>query len=284
VKRYSSGMQVRLGFAIATAVDSEVLIVDEVLAVGDLAFQRKCFDRIERLIRRDGRTVLIVSHNIRQIERLCTRATLLEHGRVAESGKPASVCNAFYERSDETIQRNRAGEVARIGRLETSNDMELLSIEVFDSSGRRTDTLTSLGSAVFEVVYRVHTPVPNPVFGLGFHTSDFVYLATQQSIDRLTVKLLEPGEYRLRFKLHRMPFLPGVYAVRLGVALGDSFQPVYYVENAIQLRVIDPDGNRAVLSAGGEGFVRLEGDWEIDGIEGYASTSSRTLTESGVLP
>ena len=86
VKRYSSGMQVKLAFAVATSVESEILIVDEVLAVGDLAFQRKCIDRMDTLIRRDGRTVLVVSHNIRQIERLCSRALLLDHGRLDPLG------------------------------------------------------------------------------------------------------------------------------------------------------------------------------------------------------
>jgi len=86
VKRYSSGMQVKLAFAVATSIESDILIVDEVLAVGDLAFQRKCFDRMEDLIRHQGRTVLLVSHNIRQVERICTRVLLLEHGRVAQAG------------------------------------------------------------------------------------------------------------------------------------------------------------------------------------------------------
>ena len=69
IKRFSSGMQVRLGFSIATSIDADILIVDEVLAVGDLAFQRKCFDRMENMIRLQGKTVLVVSHNIRQIQR-----------------------------------------------------------------------------------------------------------------------------------------------------------------------------------------------------------------------
>ncbi len=77
VKRYSSGMQVKLAFAVATSIESEILIVDEVLAVGDLAFQRKCFDRMESMIKRQGKTVLLLSHNIRQVQRLCSRALLI---------------------------------------------------------------------------------------------------------------------------------------------------------------------------------------------------------------
>jgi ABC-type polysaccharide/polyol phosphate transport system ATPase subunit len=88
IKRYSSGMAVRLGFSIATCVDADILIVDEVLAVGDLAFQRKCFDRMEDMIKRQGKTVLLVSHNTRQIERLCTRVILMDHGRIVADDSP----------------------------------------------------------------------------------------------------------------------------------------------------------------------------------------------------
>jgi len=110
VKRYSSGMQVRLGFAIATAVESEVLIVDEVLAVGDLSFQQKCIERMEGLIRGAGRTVLIVGHNIRQIERLCSRVLLLDHGRLVDDGAPKDVCGKFFS---DTQTRNLARHMRR---------------------------------------------------------------------------------------------------------------------------------------------------------------------------
>ena len=108
VKRYSSGMQVKLAFAVATSIESEILIVDEVLAVGDLAFQRKCFDRMEDLIRRQGRTVLLVSHNLRQVERLCSRVLLLERGRLAVDASATETCNEFYKRSDIKIEIGRA--------------------------------------------------------------------------------------------------------------------------------------------------------------------------------
>src|SRR3569832_1521003 len=88
IKRYSSGMQVRLGFSIATSVAADILIVDEVLAVGDLAFQSKCFDRMEDLIRKHRKTVLLVSHNFRQIQRLCHRVIMLDHGALRADGLP----------------------------------------------------------------------------------------------------------------------------------------------------------------------------------------------------
>ncbi|MGH7844732.1 MAG: ABC transporter ATP-binding protein, partial [Candidatus Binatia bacterium] len=108
VKRYSSGMSVRLGFSVATSVNADILIVDEVLAVGDLAFQRKCFDRMENLIKQEGKTVLLVSHNIRQVARLCTRTILLDRGKILADGSPDEICELFYRRSNQKVTQQSA--------------------------------------------------------------------------------------------------------------------------------------------------------------------------------
>jgi ABC-type polysaccharide/polyol phosphate transport system ATPase subunit len=96
LKNYSSGMSVRLGFSVAIQADAEVLLVDEVLAVGDAAFQRKCFDEFERL-RAEGRTILFVTHDMNSIERFCDRALLIERGHVLEIGEPASITKHYNE-------------------------------------------------------------------------------------------------------------------------------------------------------------------------------------------
>jgi hypothetical protein len=263
VKRYSSGMQVKLAFAVATSIESEILIVDEVLAVGDLAFQRKCFDRMDGLIKRQGRTVLLVSHNIRQVERLCKRAILLERGRIARIGSPTDVCNLFYERSDDAISSNRKHDLSAARRVESSNDIDLVDVEIRNRDDVQTEVLYTLQGATFDLVFDVLREIPNPVFGFGFHTTDFVYLATAQSLQQIDRPLLKAGRYRVRYRLARMPFMPGVYAIRVGVALGDAFQSLFYVENAAQVRVVDESMNRAVHSADGEGFVHLEGTWQL---------------------
>ena len=277
VKRYSSGMQVKLAFAVATSVESEILIVDEVLAVGDLAFQRKCFDRMEDLIRRQGRTVLLVSHNIRQVERLCTRVMLLEHGRIACIDSPTTVCNLFYERSDEAISSKRKQGMLNIRKVTSSNDIDLVDVEIRDCENNRTEVLRPLQSAIFDLVFDVFNNIPNPVFGFGFHTTDFVYLATTQSLNQIDQPILRPGRYRIRFHLDRMPLLPGVYAVRIGVALGDAFQSLFYVENAAQVRVVDERLNRAIHAADGEGFIHLEGSWQL-----FEAEDSLTLVSGSI--
>ncbi len=96
MKNYSSGMLVRLAFAVMIHVDAEILLIDEVLAVGDAAFQQKCYDEFER-IRRSGATVLLVTHDMSAVQRFCDRALLLEHGRVVELGEPEHVGNRYLE-------------------------------------------------------------------------------------------------------------------------------------------------------------------------------------------
>lgn len=96
LKNYSSGMHVRLAFAVMTQIEAEILLIDEVLAVGDAAFQRKCFDTLERR-RREGCTVVFVTHDMDAIERSCDRALLLDRGRVAAIGDPGDVAQAYRE-------------------------------------------------------------------------------------------------------------------------------------------------------------------------------------------
>ncbi len=103
VKRYSSGMYVRLAFAVAAHLDPEILVVDEVLAVGDAQFQRKCIARMQEISRGQGGTVLIVSHQMDTILRLCTRAILLEKGRVRASGTPNEIIPLYYQETDAVL-------------------------------------------------------------------------------------------------------------------------------------------------------------------------------------
>jgi lipopolysaccharide transport system ATP-binding protein len=119
VKRYSSGMYVRLAFAVAAHLEPDVLIVDEVLAVGDAQFQRKCINRMQDISRGEGRTILVVSHQLDTILRLCTRAILLEKGRIKAIGTPNEITPLYYEEKDSVLtpgvpldlqRKNRSGD------------------------------------------------------------------------------------------------------------------------------------------------------------------------------
>ncbi len=273
IKRYSSGMAVRLGFAIATSVDADILIVDEVLAVGDLAFQRKCFDRMEDMIKRQGKTVLLVSHNIRQVERLCQRVVLLDKGATLADGRPDEICDLYYGRSDKKIQEDIAGSVrVHHGSQKTTADIDLLGVVATDTFGNPIERITYNADVVFSIHYKINAILPKPEFGIGIHTTDLLYLATQHSEEQTNRAVIPPGSYRVNCRINRFPFLPGVYALRLGVAVGGAGAPVFYAENVMHFQVV-LDGIRR-RQAMREGFVALDAEWDVERLDRDGSADS----------
>jgi lipopolysaccharide transport system ATP-binding protein len=259
IKRYSSGMSVRLGFSIATIADADILIVDEVLAVGDLAFQRKCFDRMEDMIKRQKKTVLLVSHNIRQVERLCTRVLLLDEGSVLMDGSTAETCNLFYERSDEKIRHNAKSVLKRMGRAAATGDVELLEVQVLDKDASATSQIIYKSEITVVLTIRANTLLPQPMFGIGVHTTDFIYLATEHSEHTMLAHEMVPGIHEVRCNIPEFPFLPGVYALSIGIAVGTFVTPVFYNENAFFFQVIPQEQKRT--QAMQEGFVSCGSQW-----------------------
>ena len=259
VKRYSSGMQVKLAFAVATSIESEILIVDEVLAVGDLAFQRKCFDRMEDLIKRQGKTVLLVSHNIRQVERLCNRVMLFSKGRVISDGTPNAVCNEFYEASDARISSAMSTNLNLANSNEwATGEILLRGIEIQGADGHPINKLKNAQAVKIRLHYEVAREIRDPVFGIGVHTTDFIYLATRHSIKQLKLERLEAGHHLLTFEIPSFPFMPGVYSIRAGVAEGQASRTIFYAENLAHLQVVSDDAEARNWN---EGMVELPGVW-----------------------
>ena len=260
IKRYSSGMSVRLGFAIATSVESDILIVDEVLSVGDLAFQRKCFDRMDDLIKRQGKTVLLVSHNIRQVQRLCNRVILLDHGKILANGTTKDVCDVFYEQTDEKIKNQASGQ-ANFSNTQTTGQVDILNVTILNESGQLTDRVQE-GENI-AVVLRVTTKVDfyKPVFAVGVHTTDLLYLASHRSESTLNVQEIGAGTYDIICHLKNFPFLAGVYSLRASVAAGNPRIDHFYGENLFHFQVHTKDKFRADMA--NEGFIALDADWNI---------------------
>jgi ABC-type polysaccharide/polyol phosphate transport system ATPase subunit len=270
VKRYSSGMTVKLGFSIATSLDADILIIDEVLAVGDLAFQRKCFDKMEDLINRQGKTVLLVSHNIRQVERLCTRVILLNHGSVLRDDQPTMVCNAFYQLMDGQIaeQARKAIVSAGIKRVERTGEVDLLDISIHDKHGNQTEAIMHGEDVTFVLRYKAtDTLKKNVIFGVGIHTNDFLYLADKDTEDDgLITQDIQPGIFTVRCKVRNFPLLQGVYSLRLGVAVGPVYRIAYYAEGVHPFEVKGQQKLRP------QGFIALDTDWTIIPSSEFVST------------
>jgi len=215
VKRYSSGMQVKLAFSVATSIEAEILIVDEVLAVGDLAFQRKCFDRMEDVIRRQGRTVLLVSHNIRQVERMCTRVMLMNHGTILQDGEPHATCDQFYQLSNQTIRDQKAKDSSM--RIISSGEVQNIEVAVIDSQGNVTDSLTEGSALRIRIRFTLNQPLSNPEFHIGTHTTDFVYLTGESTAVLGQSQEFSVGIHEIEQFMPVYPLVPGTYGIRFAV-------------------------------------------------------------------
>jgi ABC-type polysaccharide/polyol phosphate transport system ATPase subunit len=256
VKRYSSGMQVKLAFAVASSVEAEILIVDEVLAVGDLAFQRKCFDRMEDMIKRQARTVLLVSHNIRQVERLCSRALLLDHGRIIMDARAQETCNAYYEQNDLKIKHQA---MMRHSNVSTTGEVELLDLFLTDFVGNKLNAIQYCADFTVVIRVRVNKPLVKPIIVFGVHTTDFVYITTAASPHEVRLLEFPCGVVEVKFVVERCPLLPGAYSVRLSLDVEDPIKNIFYGDNLINFTVVSSELQRT--SSQCEGFFLLETKW-----------------------
>jgi len=258
IKRYSSGMSVRLGFAVATSIDADILIVDEVLAVGDLAFQRKCFKRMENLIKYQGRTVLMVSHNIRQVERICSRVILMDHGKILVDNTPSVACEMFYERSNRKVASQLAASQSDDRHVRKTGEIELESITLITEHGDETDELQMGGKAILRAIFHSECHFEKPEVIFGFHSTDFVYIASMGNAHIVERPDMHPGRNIVECHIKHLPLMPGVYCVRLGV-LDNTSREVFYGEMLKTFAVKTRD--QAIAHMPVLGFIHIDTQW-----------------------
>jgi lipopolysaccharide transport system ATP-binding protein len=235
VKRYSSGMYVRLAFAVAANLEPEILVVDEVLAVGDVQFQRKCLGRMEE-VGRSGRTILFVSHNMAAIASLCTRAILLDGGRMVENGPTASVIAHYYGTS---LAGAATVDFTRHPKPPGDSYAQLVSATVRNSRGEPAFEVDIREPVAVEMVFDV-LRVDGLQFVPDYHFFGADGAAAFVSSD-FARRIREPGRYRSTCMVPGNFLNDGTYFV--GVALASferGVQVHYYETNAVQFLVRDP--------------------------------------------
>jgi lipopolysaccharide transport system ATP-binding protein len=206
VKRYSSGMYVRLGFAVAAHLDPDILLVDEVLAVGDLSFQRKCLNRMSD-VAQAGRTVLFVSHQMAAIRRLCNRTIWLEAGRVKDFGFTGEVV-ARYE--SESLGASAPG--AADSHQGASYRARYISWTLAGASEENAHTMSALEPIDFQLILDVREPVRAGYGGFEIFDLEGKLIWSGASHDQGRGDLpLDPGEYALSYRLPLLPLKPGAY-------------------------------------------------------------------------
>lgn len=230
VKHYSSGMYMRLGFAIATAVDPDILITDEVLAVGDEAFQRKCMDRIYQF-RQQGKTILFVSHSLDAIRNLCTSAVWLHGGELKAAGNTLATIDAYLEWTNQKEQARlerervaRGEQIAETEEVETrrwgSREIEITRVELLNGRGQETSVFTTREPLTIRLHYMAHQPITEPIFGLAlFHANGFHLNGPNTRFGGLSLGTLRGPGY-VDYTIDDLPLLAGQY--RLTAAIHDN--------------------------------------------------------------
>jgi ABC-type polysaccharide/polyol phosphate transport system ATPase subunit len=251
VKNYSSGMYVRLGFSVAINVDPDVLLVDEVLAVGDESFQRKCNEKFAEF-RNAGKTIVLVSHGLLTVQNLCSRVAWFSHGRLMQIGTPRDVIEAYTD----TVQVDRS--VDEGGHLRWgSGEGQIVGVEWLEPDGQATGRLYSGTPARLRLHYEMQEPLERPVFGLSIITMDGFEVSgpCSRDVDCVPDKLEGPGHVDICFDSLRL--LPGTYD--LSVSLAD-FSRLHLYD--VRRNVIRFDVERGTLLEEA-GVASLGGRWEI---------------------
>ena len=259
-----------MAFSIATSIDAEILIIDEVLAVGDLAFQRKCFStEWTSSIERSGLTVLLVSHNIRQVERLCTRTILLGQGRIVEDGTATAVCETYYSNMNRIAFTNAQIDAQSGIRVKSSGEAEVLDVRILNASGRVVESITSGERVTIRVQFRLHARLERPEFHIGTHTTDFIYLTGSSSALIEWRPDLDAGIHNVTQSIDSYHVKPGTYCVRFAIL--DKHRRVVYHGETLHVFDVLPRVNEALQDE--LRMFDIPVSWSIDGCEHAARCS-----------
>jgi len=239
VKTYSVGMYMRLGFSVAVHADPDVLLIDEILAVGDEGFIQKCYDKVAAF-RRRGKTIILVSHDLSTVSRWCDTIIWLEDRRVQDQGMPQRVIDLYRRHVaaqeaeaavDEHLRTTEA--MRQAPEVETANrwgsrEVEIVSVKMLHSSGQERYVYQSGESVRVVIHYRVHCPVPDTVFGIALIRSDGLqcYGTNTAVEDILLPPLGEEGHVEVL--LERLDFVAGTYYLDVAVHALDGYPYDYH--------------------------------------------------------
>lgn len=276
VRTYSSGMYMRLAFSVAINVDADVLLIDEILAVGDANFQAKCFNKLQE-IKAKGTTIVIVSHSLGQIEAFCDRSIWINKGKVVEDGLPRDVHPAYLEymgeKRDEQQKKEKAkaeekkaqeeaqkqeqeqevSENAKIKRW-GNGDARIIKVTMLDGDNKEKNVFHVGRDIKIKIDYRVEKTVKDAVFGIGIFRADGVNCyGTNTRIDRFD-KFNLTHDGTLEITMNNVGLLPGKYLVDLAIECGEGI-PVDYYKEACSFDTYSPRGDI--------GIVRINQTWKM---------------------
>jgi lipopolysaccharide transport system ATP-binding protein len=259
VKRYSSGMYLRLAFAVAAHLEPEILLVDEVLAVGDAAFQRKCLGKIGD-VARAGRTVLFVSHNMPAVEKLCQRAIVVDGGRVRKDG-PSAECISFYL-GGAGVPAEGTIDLASQPRPDTRLTPTLTALSLVGADGRPTSTVGAGDPLEFHLSYAAPADIGSPSFSVIVLDALGAPLFQLQTRAQLGPIERAPARGTWVCRLARVPLVPGSYGLTVGCSSNERQLDLLEQVASFSVEPRDYFGT-GYLPHHGNGSLLVESDWRL---------------------
>lgn len=283
VRTYSSGMYMRLAFAVAINVNADILLIDEILAVGDINFQAKCFNKL-REIKGKGTTIVIVSHSMDQIEKICDRSIWIHEGVIRAEGKPRDVHPQYFEymgkarqaiaESEQKKQDKKATEESNVESVasevvveelkkESANDNKrwgtgearITGVTCFNQAGKETRVLKTGDAVKIKIAFTVKSAIKEANFGIGIFRTDGIHCyGTNTQIDKLNkFDLNESGEVELVFE--KLELLPGEYDLDFAIG-AENCTDIDYCRALVRIQVYSEIGD--------VGVARVSHAWKIN--------------------
>lgn len=247
VKHYSSGMYVRLGFAVAVEMDPDILLIDEVLAVGDAAFQMKCLDRI-RQFQKKGKTLFLVSHGLETVGEFCDEVMLIHEGRLLDQGDPSTVILSYLK-----------SYMVRIGMLNVeehgTRDVEIEQALLLDETGKEMNIFEAGGELIVDVQYNAKQRIEQPVFGFNIKTGNGIYVyGSNTQISKLPIPAIQ-GRGVMRLRIAPLTLKKGNFFLSLSIHSWDHGTQYHRLEDWYPFIVRDASES--------PGLVHLDTAWEL---------------------
>lgn len=258
LRTYSSGMVARLGFAVATDERPEILIVDEILSVGDTEFQTRSFERIQSF-QAQGTTILLVTHDVGRVETMCQRAIFLSHGQIVAAGSASHVVDRY-------LGRIRQREEARLAEAQTAEQawrwgnrkIEITKVEFLDEQGQPKNIFQTGDYFALRIEYEAHQPIESPVFGMAIHHNDGTHITGPNTqFAGLDLGRVE-GKGWVLYEVERLPLLEGLYKVSVAVHNKDDSEMYDDHDQGYQVRIVRNENTHERY-----GYLTLNGRWSL---------------------
>jgi ABC-2 type transport system ATP-binding protein/lipopolysaccharide transport system ATP-binding protein len=274
VKTYSSGMHMRLGFSVAINVNPDILLIDEVLAVGDASFVPKCLDRIDDF-RRRKKTILFVSHDLSTVEKICDRVIWLKHGKIQTVGEPKRVVDAYlqdiaekqeedFERRQQEVEVEESFEEERRENRWGKREIEIKKVRLKSLDGTEKHVYSPDEGMIIEMDVMAYSQIKDFVFGIGIYNPKGISCyGTNTGLENFTPQVIE-GEGHVSFRIEKLGLINGTYYLDVATHKKDGY-PYDYHRNLYSFMI--SSANKDV------GVLRPEHSWEFSpGIKIKAST------------